>query len=101
MQPPDAPPADILWLVLDAAVDLFLDWPDVKISGRWSDITLRRRMLCACALTCKVMLVRARFHLYANVTLYDPSQATAFVRTMTECEDLALAPHNPPLQICV
>ena len=42
------------------------------------------------ALTCKAMLVRARSHLYANVTLYNPSQATAFVRTMTECEDLAL-----------
>ncbi len=70
-------PAEILWLIIDEAV---------RDEGRY----WRVKVLCACALTCKAMLPRARFHLYRIITLYYCSRNPSFARTMDECEDLPL-----------
>lgn len=93
--PPTSPPADILWLVVDAAAELLdeLDeWYDSDYEVFLGASPHRGRMcvLCACALTCKAMLGRARFHLYGSITLYERSRLSSFARTLAECDDLAL-----------
>ncbi len=92
MNPPE-PPAEILWLILDATVEHLDAWltSASHIVIRVSYLRrYRLRVLCACALTCKAMLARARFHLYSSITLNDRSRVPAFARTMVECDDLAL-----------
>ncbi len=100
MEPPKSPPAEILWLILDAAVEHL----DAQIISATCACTyssmyeievshLRQERLCvlrACALTCKAMLARARLHLYCSISLCDRSRAPFFARTMAECDDLAL-----------
>ncbi|KAI0755641.1 hypothetical protein C8Q74DRAFT_317343 [Fomes fomentarius] len=86
-------PADILWLVLDAAVE-HLDAQIFEDAYRFTIFHARLRgerlrVPCACALTCKAMLPRARFHLYRSIALYDRSRLPSFARTMAECDDLA------------
>ncbi|KAI0755655.1 hypothetical protein C8Q74DRAFT_1441906 [Fomes fomentarius] len=89
-----SPPAEILWLVLDAAVEHL----DAQISAtdmpyEYEVSCLRRErlcLLCACALTCKAMLARARFHLYRSIALYDHWRVPSFAHTMVECDDLSL-----------
>ncbi|KAI0755640.1 hypothetical protein C8Q74DRAFT_1373414 [Fomes fomentarius] len=73
-------PAEILWLIIDAAFD-GLDF----VVLHW-----RAQIACACALTSKAILPRARFHLYRIINLYDRSRLPSFARTMAECDDLPL-----------
>ncbi|KAI0755638.1 hypothetical protein C8Q74DRAFT_1304769 [Fomes fomentarius] len=86
-------PADILWLIIDAAVedlDGQISGPDVLHRVESYAYQCRQRLCVACALTSKAMLPRARFHLYRSITLYYRSRVPLFARTMAECDDLAL-----------
>ena len=83
-----SPPADILWLIVDALVadiDFNLNSPKARAFS-WS----RRWAMCNCALVCKGMSHRANYHLYSAVILTEPRQFSSFARTMAERGDLAL-----------
>ena len=85
---PTNPPAEILWLVVDAVVIMIE--AEVSDSSRDSWFGNRRRTLYTCSLVCKGMLQRANYHLYNTVILTDSRLAPCFARTMAECDHLAL-----------
>ncbi|KAI0713250.1 hypothetical protein C8Q76DRAFT_456932 [Earliella scabrosa] len=79
------PPADILWLVVDAVVE-----PEYHLLAKFDNqARVRRATLHSCALVCKGMLHRAMYHLYNEVSLHDHWRASLFARTMAERRELA------------